>query len=326
MAHQLEKSDHMAYAMEAPWHKLGVQLPGLATSGEMLAAVADMDEQVLKVPQYNTHRYLETGQLEEVPGLYQTVAANRHVVYGSVGANYTVFQNRDAFAAVDALTKDPNGPKYETAGLLYGGRVCWALAVMPDHCSLKVGGNDTVKPYILISNSHDGSSAIQLALTYVRVVCANTHRLALSGKQQNRIKVRHTSGAGARLKNAADAIGLIVEESVKLQDVYNAFRDTSVTVEQATEVCQRLIGETKTKRADNIIDNMIGKFNGNMIGYDLAGERNAWTLFNAITEFENHDRIANYNPDKAFQTVLRAGGAQRIQSAYTMIKELVGVN
>lgn len=55
----------------------------------------------------------------------------------------------------------------ETAGSLYAGRRVWVLATLPDH--VEVGG-DAVRPYVLLMNSHDGSTAVIAATTPIRVV------------------------------------------------------------------------------------------------------------------------------------------------------------
>ena len=64
---------------------------------------------------------------------------------------------------------------YETAGMLFGGKMVWMLAKMP---STTIVG-DEFERYFLFSNSHDGTSAVRCCLTNIRVVCKNTLNLAL---------------------------------------------------------------------------------------------------------------------------------------------------
>ncbi|MGH2856159.1 MAG: DUF932 domain-containing protein [Solirubrobacteraceae bacterium] len=78
-------------------------------------------------------------------------------------------QNVDAFRFVDQLLG--SSLHFETAGSLHGGRRVWVLATLPDH--IRVGGDD-VRPYLLLMNSHDGSTSILAATTPVRTVCQNT--------------------------------------------------------------------------------------------------------------------------------------------------------
>ncbi len=69
------------------------------------------------------------------------------------------------------------------------------------------GGVDEHETYLLISTSHDGSRAITVAVTPVRVVCQNTLNFAIRGAKR-RWSVRHIATAGQRLGEARDAIGL----------------------------------------------------------------------------------------------------------------------
>lgn len=69
------------------------------------------------------------------------------------------------------------GVRYETAGSLQGGRRVWMLAHMPHEYIIS---GERISPYLLFSNTHDGTGAIKVALTPVRVVCSNTLNLALS--------------------------------------------------------------------------------------------------------------------------------------------------
>ena len=66
---------------------------------------------------------------------------------------------------------------YHTGGYLKNGEVIWLLARLPS--DIRVRGDDILETYLLFTNSHDGSVAIDIRLTTVRVVCQNTLSLAL---------------------------------------------------------------------------------------------------------------------------------------------------
>jgi hypothetical protein len=87
----------------------------------------------------------------------------------SAAADNRIVQNEEAFRFVDQLLG--SSLHFETAGSLHGGRRVWVLATLPDH--IEVGG-DAVRPYVLLMNSHDGSTAVIAATTPVRVICQNT--------------------------------------------------------------------------------------------------------------------------------------------------------
>jgi phage/plasmid-like protein (TIGR03299 family) len=67
--------------------------------------------------------------------------------------------------------------RYETAGSLNEGRKVWMLAKLPDRYIIE---GEQIEPYLVFSNTHDGSGAIRVCMTPIRVVCQNTLNLALS--------------------------------------------------------------------------------------------------------------------------------------------------
>jgi Domain of unknown function (DUF932) len=107
-------------------------------------------------------------------------------VLGVVGDRYRIVQNDEAFQFVDQLIG--SAMHFETAGRLHGGRQVWVLARLPEH--IEVGG-DPVRCYVLLLNSHDGTTAVVAASTPVRVVCQNTLNWALTRAHQ-RYSIRHT--------------------------------------------------------------------------------------------------------------------------------------
>src|SRR5262249_12072202 len=80
-----------------------------------------------------------------------------------------------------------------TAGSLQEGRKVWMLAKI-NKPGLEIADGDTVERFVLLSNSHDGSRAVRVGFTPIRVVCSNTLRMAHDADQEaNRlIKVLHT--------------------------------------------------------------------------------------------------------------------------------------
>ena len=105
---------------------------------------------------------LDTVRYKKVRGYYATVREDTDEELGVVGERYRIVQNHEAFAFVDQLLG--SAIHFETAGSLNGGRRVWVLATLPEH--VEVGG-DAVRPYVLLMNSHDGSTAVVAATTPV---------------------------------------------------------------------------------------------------------------------------------------------------------------
>jgi phage/plasmid-like protein (TIGR03299 family) len=104
---------------------------------------------------------------------------------------------------------------FETAGSLNGGRRVWVLARLPEH--IEVGG-DPVRPFVLLMNSHDGSTAVVAASTPVRVVCMNTLNWGLQGARQ-KYSIRHTEKVREHVHQARRVLDLST-------DYYQQFKHT----------------------------------------------------------------------------------------------------
>lgn len=178
----------MFYTREKPWHGLGVRVENVLSSKDaLIAAGLDWDVEQRKI-------YTEDGYA--VHGYFANVRSSDHHALGVVTKRYKIVQNHEAFAFTDALLG--KGVRYETAGSLKGGRKTWILARLPKQYHL---AEDVTIPYLVFSNNHDGSAAIKVAMTPVRVVCNNTLNLALDNA--DRIwSANHTGDIDSKLEDA----------------------------------------------------------------------------------------------------------------------------
>lgn len=159
--------ESMFYVRETPWHGLGKKVTEAPDSKEALR-LAGLEWEVEQEAVY-------TAGGSQVQGYYANVRNTDRHVLGIVTDRYRVIQNREAFAFTDALLGE--GVRYETAGSLMGGRKVWMLARLPREYII---GGEHISPYLVFSNTHDGSGAVRVAVTPVRVVCSNTLNLALA--------------------------------------------------------------------------------------------------------------------------------------------------
>lgn len=277
MAHGLAQSNDMAFVGELPWHKLGVKLDKLATAAEMIAAVPALAATVSK------EQIRRNGI--DVDGKYFTVRSDTDTVLGIVGQDYKVLQNSDAFRMLDAITMDANGPKYETAGALWGGRKVWALARVPEF--LEVVPGDTLAQYLLISNSHDGSSAVRIQETPVRVVCQNTLNMAIAGKGKKAF-MRHSGDLLVKANEVQDALRIVRNDFLETLDLYKALANDTPSRDEVDDVLSKLFPETKSDRANLQRSRVRALWNDGIGSHIRAVEGTAWALYNATTELVDH--------------------------------------
>src|SRR5207245_4368462 len=86
-----------------------------------------------------------------------------------------------------------------------------------------------VDQYLLLANGHDGSLALTMKFTPIRVVCQNTLSAALPenrhGRQQrvpNGVYIRHTESADVRLEEARRVLGIATRYFEVAGEAYRA--------------------------------------------------------------------------------------------------------
>ncbi|MCP4899974.1 MAG: DUF932 domain-containing protein [bacterium] len=202
------------FVREKAWHGLGTVLDDAPDTAKALA-LAGLDWEVETVPV----QAIVDGEAIPAPdsramvrNVHQRDGSLQTDVLGIVGTRYRPLQNSEAFAWFDPLLHEGNCT-LEAAGSVKDGRNVWVLARMNDADDANVGSNpeDIVRPYLLLSNSHDGTRAVTVAFTPIRVVCWNTlsavHRAADAGTADPSYrKVRHTRAAKNTLAGIRDTI------------------------------------------------------------------------------------------------------------------------
>lgn len=177
---------------ETPWHGLGVQVENAPTSADAIR-LAGLNWKVIQQSVYT-----ENGI--KIEGYNANVRDNDGKALGIVGSRYSIVQNEDAFRFTDDLLGE--GVTYETAGSLKDGKVIWLLAKMPKKYEIL---GDEVTPYIVFTNTHDGSGAVRVAMTPVRVVCNNTLNFALNTAKRT-WSARHTGNIDNKLDDALETL------------------------------------------------------------------------------------------------------------------------
>jgi len=335
MSHEIDTTTGRAAAMYAgqpAWHGLGAVIEKATTSREAIT-LAGLDWTVEQWPIHATD-----------PKSINAVTANNHVanvrtdtksVLGIVGKRYKPFQNRGAFDFFDSIVGD-NLAMYETAGSLKGGRRVWMLARIPKE--YRAGPDDLIKPYVLLINSHDGSTALRMIATTVRVVCANTLNLALSNNTKGEgIAIRHQGSLNDRVRDARRKLGVVAARFDQFDEELHAMLDTEVTGKQLSTYFEGRLPSlelTSSDRQKNRRAQTLTAFNENFENTTntLRGVRGtAWAAYNAVSEWADHQRgfRGKTNQTKAenrLNSVWFGSSHQLKQKAYDSALELAQSN
>lgn len=235
MAHNLFQNS-MAFVGEAPWHGLGTRVPPSVSAAEMIKA-AKLDWVVSKEPAPGA-RFLKERDSYDRYLLYRGKVGDEEekVALGMVGRDYTPLQNEEAFAFFEPLIA--NGwANFHTAGALGDGERVWVLTRLKNQ--IIINGDDVVDRFVLLSNTHDGSGAVSIRFTPIRVVCQNTLNYAMK-KSSGVLSVRHTKNVQGNLAKA---------QAEKLQQVI-----TKVFEDAETLFGQMVLRGMKAQSVDKFLD------------------------------------------------------------------------
>ena len=291
MSHEVET---MMYTREKPWHGLGTMVAEAPTSADALR-LAGLDWTVEQRPVY-----LENAAVP-VPNYKANVRDRDGKVLGIVTDRYQVVQNADAFSWTDELIG--GDVRYETAGSLREGKKIWLLAKMP---AAKVAGDD-VEPYLCFSNTHDGSGAVKVCMTPVRVVCNNTLNLALSSAKRS-WAMKHVGDMTAKLDEARRTLELADRYMMHLDGAAIQLANVTVTDEKLEKILNEMfpLKDNATERQKNTVKAVKDEF---MICYfmpDLAKFRGTgWGVVNAMADMVDHS-----SPRRDTATYLETNWAQ----------------
>ena len=270
---------------KAAWHGLGTTLPTNAlTSAEALEYSGLAGWQLAKLPVFVGNQ--EDGY-RQVPDRYAVTRQTDGRPLGVVGAGYRPVQNEEAFAWADELLGG-EGFHYKTAGALRQGQVVWLLAKAPFQIDLP---DSPVDMFVLLTNTHDGSGAVTAAVTPVRVVCMNTLRGALSRAQAS-YRIRHTSGAQARLAEAQRVLGLTRGAAERVRERAEAMVATPISDGDWRAFLQELVPDPPDSRqgqtrAANVRGEISGIYRSSRLGQDEV-RGTAWGAWQAVVAYNDH--------------------------------------
>ncbi|MFA7172322.1 MAG: DUF932 domain-containing protein [Kiritimatiellia bacterium] len=339
MAHELMYNDNgkvsIMYVDEVPWHGLGQKLIAAPTAAEAIKA-AGLDWKVAKTPLFY-HESIEVTGI--VPGYYAVVPTEgwqncKRPVLGVVTDRYNPVQNKEAFSFFDPFVEKGKAT-YETAGALGEGERVWVMAKLKNTMRIGRKGSDEVNKYLLLSNSHDGKSAVQIKFTPIRVVCNNTLSMALEDGRA--IKIEHTQDVDKQLKRVQDLFDNIIREYADIEKVFQRMASFDIT----DDLMNKYFGdvfpdpappgkgseehyEAEKKRV--LRDKECCKYLLEQPRNQLPETRNTvWSIYNAVTEYVDHrqssSNLRSSNPSMRLRSIwFGKGSSIKIHAFNTAIK------
>lgn len=333
MAHELEEINgrtSFAYnGSENPWHKLGQPMQGLQTAEAMLEA-AQANYQVTTAPIYTM---TEDGMVE----LTSHVATVRSVedhddrpiedkIMGVVGSGYQVVQNETALnLALQIVGADPERDAVvDTCGVLFGGKRFFAYI---DLGTLEIdpqGVNDKITRGLGVLTSHDGTQAVTFAMSNLRWVCNNTVTAGLA-RAASTFRARHTANVEISLAEARKVLGISVgwaenfsqqaEKMLKVNDGTSAGRVHDMLTRLERELWP--ISNEPSSRVENNAERRRASLHRLLDSPTCipAVGANGWAVYNAVTEYLDHERTTMNSQRRAEAAILGSSDDLKVKAA-----------
>ena len=315
MAHNLEmENGEVAFALRgAPaWHNLANRI---FTKDEEVTTQTMLEE--AKLANWNVRLSPIT---EHIPESWNDVSTASLVirdnpfnkgtdVLATVGKRYKPVQNEELFAFADAIHDANADCRWESAGSLKKGKVVFGSVDIPRTMVLDPqGANDQTKLYLIVWTSHDGSVAVQAAVTPVRVVCQNTLNLAMREAKQS-FKIRHTQSVEGRIQVARETLGLALGYFDEFEIEAQALFNQAITDAEFSKLIHTIYpkpAEDSAKVAltkwDNKIVLLDDLYHNSPTNANIKGTK--WGAFNALTE-----RLDYYRSGRGNSETLMAGAS-----------------
>lgn len=354
MSHELDQSrgkDRTAFfsARQPAWHGLGKIVENALTSEEAIIAaeldyvvekrsifakgissypnlISETDHLVLHNKKQGIRSYY---QATGIKSHFATVRTDTETVLGVVGKRYEILQNVEAFKILDDIIGDKLAI-FETAGAVFNGAVVFMTAKLPEN--IKVNGNDLIENYLLITNGHDGTKSLQIAVTPIRVVCNNTLRDALKNNCQS-VRFNHTTN----IRKSSDKLKYFIQDvndnNETVKESFHRLMDVKVNEEMIEWFLDQLYPpmsdgkySTKTLTVRDVIKEYLEKGPGQADHKD-----NLYGLYNAVTgyyqnvkKFKNEEDMFNkINFGDAKVKSLKAWSAVNILAGTSNINDLL---
>ncbi|MBI0578605.1 DUF945 domain-containing protein [Neobacillus cucumis] len=302
--------ESMFYVRQAPWHGLGERVEQALSAKDALQK-SGLNWQVIQ-------KRILTEEQMEIQGFKANIRETDNQVLGVVTNRYKIVQNHEAFSFTDQLLGE--GVRYETAGSLQNGKKVWLLARLPENYMIL---GDDVNPYLVFSNSHDGTGSIKVAMTPIRVVCQNTLNLALSSAKRIWSTI-HTGNIDFKLDEAKKTMLLADLYMKKLGTEAELLNQIKIPDYKVMEYIDILLPmpNNVTKIQERNVTNLRGDMKRRYFDAPdlLHVGKNGYRFINAVSDFATHVKplreTASYKENLFLRTM---EGNPIIDKAYELI-------
>jgi len=225
----------------------------------------------------------------------------------TVKDSYHVSQNKDV---VDLVLKgiEPFGGELSVskAGSLNEGRKVFIQLLVEGNSFV---GKDTIKKYITILDSNDGSTSLSVGIGDLTMSCQNQF---FKFYKQGESKFRHSASLNEKIKEIPMLIEFALSKSMKQVELYKTFESTAITKGLADSLVKDLLGfdremayeQDLATRSINKMESLYGCIHEEIQDKGL----NLWGLHSGVTKFTTHEISAPKRDNGRLESIINGSG------------------
>ncbi len=136
-------------------------------------------------------------------------------------AGYTPIPNGEVFSTLQAAIKDLGAKITSICSLERGKKFAVSVELNGSDMEIKIKnrGKEKFKAFLNFVTSHDGTIAMNVFDSIIRIICMNTLRWSMDAMGNVRFKVYHTKNASLAMDNLGDLLNAILKGRANLADV-----------------------------------------------------------------------------------------------------------
>lgn len=294
MGHGLiSENSGLVYVGERPWHGLGVQCQEAPTTQEAIKmANLDWDVELQEI---------QTAEGKKIENHRAVMRKDISKCLGVVTKQYNPLQNKDAFSFFDPFLE--NDLAYiETAGCLFDGKRVFILAKLNLE-DMEIQKDDKVQKFILLSNAHDGTQAVRVGFTAIRVVCNNTLSMAENTTgSSSLIRINHRKNVIDTMAEIRETMDLVNQRFLATEEQYKRLAQMGCNTADLENYVKQVFSIKSLEKnfEDNtaISKHEIEEERNKLIKrveeiFELEPVHNRWTMYNSVNYYLNHERGRN---------------------------------
>lgn len=245
-------------------------------------------------------------------------------IINTTKASYHVSQNDEVVELVIRGMRNFGELNVTKAGSLNGGRKTFIQLGIEGFSKV---GNDTIKKYVTIIDSNDGTTGLSVGIGDLTMSCSNQfYRFYKRGE----MKLKHSSSLEGKMQELPSLIQLALNESLRQIEAYNKFQSTHASKELVDGLVRELLGVDRltakvgehSSKSLNAMDSLYRHIATEM---NSKGQ-NVWGLHSGVTSWTTHEKSHPKRENGAIESLMTGTNYRTNMDSFNFALGVVGIN